>query len=346
MAQPEFRMQQWEARYAPHVAPINHLVDELCQDPHRGWAPYVAPIFGGVNARMLSILRDPGPATQESRFLSIENDDPTAEAEYWFLDGCGIHATDMVPWNAYPWYINAAPSPAQLDVGVEPLRRIVGMAHGLRVVMLHGGSARKSWKRLTDQHENLVQDLRLEVIETYHTSPQAFRHPSETVRDARRQHLCSSMNMAAAILRVIGRTEPAAEDILRLRGAWRSLHGINDKAGEEAFVTRVLGQENLKPYGFRHRFSQTRPAPDTVINGDQAVDGTGDGLLFLARPNTRHHQNSSRFQVWAYIREHGPVGNAAIAAALSIDMRTVRDCTKKLCINDKARVVDASGAEQ
>jgi hypothetical protein len=57
-------------------------VDEL-RSEGRGWAPYVAPIYGGVNARLLSVLRDPGPMTDPtargSGFLCLENDDPAAE---------------------------------------------------------------------------------------------------------------------------------------------------------------------------------------------------------------------------------------------------------------------------
>ena len=67
----------------PHVAPINALVDDLRQWG-RGWVPYVAPIYGGVNAQMLSVLRDPGPMTDSagkgSGFLCLENDDAAASA--------------------------------------------------------------------------------------------------------------------------------------------------------------------------------------------------------------------------------------------------------------------------
>ena len=31
----------------------------------------------------------------------------------------GVDVSDVTPWNAYPWYINAAPRAAQLDAGVE-----------------------------------------------------------------------------------------------------------------------------------------------------------------------------------------------------------------------------------
>ena len=110
MADAAFRAAQEADRYAPHVQPVNELVDSL-RDDVRGWMPHVAPLHGGTTARVLSVLRDPGPATQDtvgSGFLCIENDDPTAERRLQMFTDVGITAADITPWNAYPWYINAA----------------------------------------------------------------------------------------------------------------------------------------------------------------------------------------------------------------------------------------------
>ena len=62
MREPEFRQSQEAGIRLPHIAPINALVDEL-REEGRGWVPYVAPVYGGVDAQMLSVLRDPGPMT-------------------------------------------------------------------------------------------------------------------------------------------------------------------------------------------------------------------------------------------------------------------------------------------
>jgi len=46
--------------------------------------PAIAPWHGGIEARVLSVLRDPGPKTLTvggSGFLCIENDDPTAHRQ-------------------------------------------------------------------------------------------------------------------------------------------------------------------------------------------------------------------------------------------------------------------------
>jgi len=65
MREEAFRIEQEQGRYAPHVRPVNEMVDALRDQDGRGWMPHVAPWHGGVEARVLSILRDPGPKTQE-----------------------------------------------------------------------------------------------------------------------------------------------------------------------------------------------------------------------------------------------------------------------------------------
>lgn len=103
MADEPFRVTQEQARYAPHVRAINELVDQLRDPGGRGWMPYVAPWHGGVHARVLSVLRDPGPKTQDgagSGFLCVENDDPTAELQCRAFAEVGIDAHDVTPWNA------------------------------------------------------------------------------------------------------------------------------------------------------------------------------------------------------------------------------------------------------
>lgn len=212
MADPEFQKQQWEDRKKSHIAPFNRLVDELCND---GRMPYIAPIYGGVNAKMLSILRDPGPMTQlknnGSGMLCLENDDATAERMCELIAEAGIDATEMMPWNAFPWYIQPttnpsggsklpAPNAAQLNAGIAPLKRLIDLLPMLQVVILHGGTAHNCWKKFTQKHPNIVEERKIYVIETYHTSRQAFRHPDEKVREARKQHLQDSLRKAASIL--------------------------------------------------------------------------------------------------------------------------------------------------
>jgi uracil-DNA glycosylase len=200
MRDPAFRRSQEEGIRLPHVAAINALVDEL-REEGRGWVPYVAPIYGGVDARMLSILRDPGPMTDASGkgsgFLCLENDDPAAERFATLLHEAGLTAGDMLPWNTYPWYINRKPQAIELQAGLDPLRRLLALLPRLRVVMLNGGEAQNIWHRL--ERANPTTARRYHALPTYHTSRQAFIGTRE-VREARLSQLRQTFARAAELL--------------------------------------------------------------------------------------------------------------------------------------------------
>ena len=202
MADKLYREQQWRHRYDSHIAPINRLVDSL-KDTQHGEVPYVAPIYGGINASLLSVMRDPGPMTQTkvgSGFLSMENDDQTAETFCRYLSDTSINTSEIVPWNAYPRYINRKPLASELNEGAQPLFELIELLPRLRIVMLHGGSAKDGWRRLTKRFPDLVQERRLYVIETYHTSRQAFIHRDPTVREQRKKNLRQAFAEASMIL--------------------------------------------------------------------------------------------------------------------------------------------------
>jgi hypothetical protein len=201
MADPVFRAAQQADRYAPHVRPINELVDAL-RDDTRGWIPHVAPLHGGIAAGVLSVLRDPGPATQDetgSGFLCIENDDPTAERQLQSFSEVGIAPADITPWNAYPWYINAAPKSAQLDAGVAPLLAVLELMPDVRVVFLQGAHARDGWARLATRHPARARRVPA-VVATYHPGRQALFHPDPAVRQARIEHREAAYRQVAAAL--------------------------------------------------------------------------------------------------------------------------------------------------
>jgi uracil-DNA glycosylase len=204
MKDPAFRHSQEEGLRLRHVAPINELVDEL-REEGRGWVPYVAPVYGGVDAEMLSILRDPGPmtdaASKGSGFLCLENDDPAAERFATLLAESGLTPDRMTPWNAYPWYINRKPTAAELAAGRDPLRRLLALLPRLRVVMLNGGDAQALWRKFAAAHPRATASY--EVLPTYHTSRQAFIGTKD-VRAARLADLRSAFARAAAVLGVPG----------------------------------------------------------------------------------------------------------------------------------------------
>ena len=204
MSQAAYREDQWAHRYDAHVAPFNRLVDELGRHDEAGSPPYIAPMYRGVRARALAILRDPGPkaaGVHGSGFLSTENNDPTAERQYDFIVSAGIDPADVLPWNAYPWYINAAPNAAQTRAGTGPLHRVLQLLPSLKVVLLFGGDARRAWKYFTNGYPRYAEDRGIEVFPTYHPGRQALWHKDPEVRATREASIRETFAQAADILR-------------------------------------------------------------------------------------------------------------------------------------------------
>lgn len=204
MREEAFRIEQEQGRYAPHVRPVNEMVDALRDQDGRGWMPHVAPWHGGVEARVLSILRDPGPKTQEgagSGFLCVENDDPTAELQVQLFEGAGIAPRDVTPWNAYPWYINRSPKVAEIQAGIEVLKQLLELMPKVEVVLLQGGEAQDAWRRLLKTHPGAVRERSLKVVSTYHPGRQALFTPDPEERARRAQHRVDSFQTVGDLLR-------------------------------------------------------------------------------------------------------------------------------------------------
>jgi hypothetical protein len=63
-------------------------------------------LLHGKRPRLIPIY-DPGGI---GKALCPENDDATAERYATILDEAGIAVSEILGWNAYPWYINRATS--------------------------------------------------------------------------------------------------------------------------------------------------------------------------------------------------------------------------------------------
>jgi hypothetical protein len=200
MRDPDFRRSQEAGIWRPHVAPINTLVDAL-REEGRGWAPYVAPLYGGIAAEMLSVLRDPGHMTngadRGSGFLCLENGDASAELYATLLAEAGISADRMTPWNAYPWYINRKPNASELRAGIRPLRSLIDLLPRLKVITLHGRDAQVLWDKFRDMYPGVAE--RYIALRTYHTSRQAFIGTHD-VREARMKNLRAAFATADRVL--------------------------------------------------------------------------------------------------------------------------------------------------
>ncbi|MFF8536985.1 uracil-DNA glycosylase [Streptomyces sp. NPDC015532] len=211
MREEAFQAEQEQERYAPHVRPVNEMVDALREPEGRGWMPYVAPWHGGAEARVLSILRDPGPKTLDgtgSGFLCVENDDPTAELQAQIFEEAGIAPHDVTPWNAYPWYINRAPKAAELQAGAKVLEQLLGLMPRAEVVLLQGNEAQDVWRRLLKAHPDAVRGRTLEVVSTYHPGKQALFVRDQDERARRAQHRIDSYQKVGEALRERAAVQP------------------------------------------------------------------------------------------------------------------------------------------
>lgn len=98
------------------------------------WREALVPQFGpaeaGVEARVLILLEAPGPMANAvgersgSGFISVDNDDPTAEYCWRGRYLVGLQ-TGVLYWNVVPWYLGPAsvhPTATLVAQGVAELR--------------------------------------------------------------------------------------------------------------------------------------------------------------------------------------------------------------------------------
>lgn len=205
MKDADFRADQWARRYDPHVEGINRFVDSLIAEGEstgKGWMPYVAPWHGGAEARVLSILRDPGPKTHKeggSGMLCIENDDPTAAKQCELFAG-KLSAHDLTPWNAYPWYINKPPTARQVTQGASVLGRLLTLMPDVRVVLLQGGHAQQVWKKFAHVAPSTIAQRRLVAVHTFHPGNQALQTSDPAERQRRIDRRIQAIHDVAAVL--------------------------------------------------------------------------------------------------------------------------------------------------
>lgn len=190
----ERRKRIWE----PHVAPLNMLVEQIRAERSDGSVPWFDPAGGGVNARALLLLEAPGPGAtaeagrrQGSGFVSLENDDQTAQNMWELREQAGLSPGDVVHWNIVPWYVGnrgGIRAAKRDDIAeAEPyLRRLLGLLPKLKVVVLMGKKAQIGWKCARVEADEFI------VLSCPHPSPQAVnRYPGvrdrihDTLREAR-----------------------------------------------------------------------------------------------------------------------------------------------------------------
>lgn len=200
----------------PHVRPINELVDQLRLEQPDKFIPYVAPTYGGTNARLLALLQDPGPKTNPqntngSGMLCIENDDESAARYKMFLADAGIDVCDMQAWNAFPWHVRELSErdpitgykypAADVTGGIDALVRLIALLPKVRVVLLHGRVAQAAWQRYVALAPDRASNI--QAVETWHTSARLVNPMEKTAERIERVNadLRTAFGQAAWYLR-------------------------------------------------------------------------------------------------------------------------------------------------
>ena len=147
----------------PHIKPLTNYVDTLRAEGF-GDVPYFDPMDGGVNATSLFLLEKPGPMASSSGFISRNNNDPTANNIFNFMEQAKIGRETTCLWNTVPgWNGSRKITSAELKAGAACLQRLFPLLQKLRVVVLIGKKAQRM--------EPLIADRRIEILTSYHPSP-------------------------------------------------------------------------------------------------------------------------------------------------------------------------------
>jgi hypothetical protein len=159
MREEEVRERRKRMLGEPHIKPLSEYAAKLRT---RGDVPDFDPLDGGIDARVLFLFEKPGPMTSQragrersgSGFISRNNDDPTAEATFRFMEQARIPRKVTVTWNLVPWW-NGTRSVTlrELQEGQECLRELMKLLPRLRAVVMVGGKAlrAKPYLETTDQ---------------------------------------------------------------------------------------------------------------------------------------------------------------------------------------------------
>jgi hypothetical protein len=130
----------------PHVAPLTAFAASL-RTRESVEVPDFDPLDGGIEAQILFLLEKPGPMTELARagrrsgsgFISRNNDDPTAEATYHFMEQAGIPRKLTVTWNVIPWWNKTRKvTAAELRDGTAAVQDLIDLLPNLRAVVMVG----------------------------------------------------------------------------------------------------------------------------------------------------------------------------------------------------------------
>ncbi|OYX56004.1 MAG: uracil-DNA glycosylase [Brevundimonas subvibrioides] len=154
----------------PHIATLATFAADL-RVRHGVEVPDFDPMDGGVHARMLFLKEKPGPMTSASRsgragsgFISRDNDDPTAESTFRFMEAAGIPRQDTLMWNVVPgWNGTRKITRQELAEGAAEVRNLMALLPDIEVVVLVGKKAAKA--------APLLSRTGVAIFRSLHSSP-------------------------------------------------------------------------------------------------------------------------------------------------------------------------------
>jgi len=137
------------------MAPLADFVAKL-REESPDEIPDFDPLDGGTKAQVLFLLEKPGPMTstkpgkrEGSGFISRDNDDPTAEAIFRFMQQANIHRTATLLWNTVPgWNGTRKVTGPELRDGISSIDSLLSLLPELRSIVLVGRKAQRATKRL------------------------------------------------------------------------------------------------------------------------------------------------------------------------------------------------------
>lgn len=149
LANPEEIAKRRSLLSKPHMAKLTDWVAGLRKRFPDQEFPDFDPLGGGVASDMLFLKEKPGPRTSRigggSGFVSVDNNDPTAEAARRFLHAAAIDHARTCNWNLIPgWDQTIRYRARDWQSGLPLLFELLELLPALRVIILAGKVAQRA----------------------------------------------------------------------------------------------------------------------------------------------------------------------------------------------------------
>jgi uracil-DNA glycosylase len=131
----------------PHMVPLIAYAQQIRAQLGSGYdIPHFDPCDGGINARVLFLLKAPGRKAVGSGFISRNNPDPSAKNLGSLLSQVGLPRNVTLIWNIVPWYIGDAQhirdvTKADIATALPFVSGLIGLLPRLMAIVLLGGRA-------------------------------------------------------------------------------------------------------------------------------------------------------------------------------------------------------------